>query len=160
MSDDLLPQIVKTLHHDWLLGKPFGDAYSEALLAAAVHRLTKLAGAAEVRECGHAASIRRAVELIATCCHENLTLQSIADAAQYPGDLYSFIRYFKKVTGSSPHQFLVNERLERARNLIISRKCSITEAALRCGFASGSHFSTVFKKRWGVPPSCLIRKSH
>ena len=73
----------------------------------------------------------------------------------YPGDLYAFIRSFKKAHGLTPHQYIVERRLQAARSLIASGQCGVTEAAFDCGFSTASHFSATFRKRWGISPSEL-----
>ncbi|WP_232231943.1 helix-turn-helix transcriptional regulator [Burkholderia sp. WSM2230] len=55
----------------------------------------------------------------------------------------------------TPHQYIIESRLQAARNLIASGQCDVTKAALVCGFATVSHFSATFRKRWGISPSEL-----
>ncbi len=46
---------------------------------------------------------------------------------------------FKRSTGQAPHQFVMAQRLERARSLLIDTRLPIAEVARRCGFADQSH---------------------
>lgn len=64
-----------------------------------------------------------------------------------------FPRAFRKATGQSPHAYVMSRRINRAQHLLITPERSITNVALRAGFASGSHFATVFKRVVGVSPS-------
>ncbi len=57
-----------------------------------------------------------------------------------------FERMFKKYIGKTPHQYLVEIRIQKAMEMLKTEDCSIEETARRCGFVSLSHFSTVFKR--------------
>lgn len=64
-----------------------------------------------------------------------------------------FIRCFKKETGISPMEYLIEIRLNKAKKLLVSETKSITEISLMCGFNSTSHFSSSFTKHNSVSPS-------
>ena len=64
-----------------------------------------------------------------------------------------FHRTFKKVTGSSPVQYLKKVRPNRARSLIIHDGLRASEAAAEVGYESASQFSREFKRYFGVAPS-------
>ncbi|MHA6845465.1 AraC family transcriptional regulator [Ralstonia syzygii] len=153
LSDDLLVQIVRSIQEDALAGMPLGPMYSEALGAAALRRVAYLESRPRAKEYAHAPMMRKAVEYIQDNFRDGLTLLMVANAVDYPGDLYSFIRSFKKANGLTPHQYIIENRLQAARILITSGQCDITEAALTCGFSTVSHFSATFRKRWGMSPS-------
>ncbi|WP_175691217.1 helix-turn-helix transcriptional regulator [Burkholderia anthina] len=153
--DDLLTQIVRSIHEDAVAGMPLGPTYAEALGAAALHRMQHLESKRQAREYAHASMMRKAAEYIRDNFQGPLTLMGVADAVGYPGDLYSFIRSFRKANGLTPHQYIIESRLQAARRLIERGQCDVTEAALDCGFSSASHFSATFRKRWGISPSEL-----
>lgn len=155
IGDDLLMQIVKSIHEDALAGTPQGPLYAEALGAAALRRIAYLESRPSVREYAHTPMMRRAIEYIQANLGDALTIAMVANAVAFPGDLYAFIRTFKKANGLTPHQYIIEHRLQAARALIVSGRCDITEAALHCGFSTASHFSATFRKRWGMSPSEL-----
>ena len=69
-------------------------------------------------------------------------------------------RLFKKETGISPHAYLTNLRLQRAKELLIHENYSgIADVAAYCGFADSYYFSSCFHKHVGVPP-LQYRKNH
>ncbi len=79
---------------------------------------------------------------------------SLEDLAAEAGvSKYHFTRLFQQATGTSPHRYLVNRRLEAARHLLTKEGVSITEVARRCGFKRANHFATHFARRFGVSPS-------
>ncbi|WP_253577832.1 AraC family transcriptional regulator [Burkholderia multivorans] len=153
--DDLLMQIVRSLHEDAVAGMPHGPTYAEALGSVALHRMLHLESRPQAKQHAHAGMMRKAGDYIREHFRGPLTLTTVADAVGYPGDLYSFIRRFRQANGLTPHQYIVENRLQAARRLIERGECDVTEAALDCGFSSVSHFSATFRKRWGVSPSAL-----
>lgn len=61
-------------------------------------------------------------------------------------------RLFRRYLGSTPKTYATDLRLQKARNLLLQTESSITEIALACGFGSASHFSRVYRTRYGIPP--------
>jgi AraC-like DNA-binding protein len=75
---------------------------------------------------------------------------------------HHFIRRFKAVFGDTPHQVAVRARLERAKELLLDSKESVTGISLRLGFASLGTFSARFAREVGMAPSrfrCLAVRS-
>lgn len=67
-------------------------------------------------------------------------------------------RKLKDITGVSASDFVRNQRMERAAKLLRERKINITQIAYTVGFTNEAHFSTVFRKHFGVPPSEYINR--
>src|SRR5690625_4974916 len=70
-----------------------------------------------------------------------------------------FRKIFKEATGSPPNQYLINERIERAKRLLANTELPIKEIALKSGFNSIHYFSRIFKQKTGSRPS-LKRKNY
>ncbi len=71
---------------------------------------------------------------------------------------YSYLRrMFKSYTGISPHQYFLDMKLLRAKELITSSNLTIKEISYHMGFSSEHYFSRLFKKKTGAMPS-EIRK--
>jgi|SRR5271165_1939719 len=61
--------------------------------------------------------------------------------------------------GSTPSRWLWQKRLEMARDLLTtSRRTSVSEVAMNCGFNDISHFSRAFRRRFNVPPSSFLAR--
>ena len=82
---------------------------------------------------------------------EKVDVNTIAKEASL--SKYYFSRSFKKTFGLSPHQFVLNKRLERSAELIREGKLMITDIAYQVGFADIYSFSKSFKKRFNASPS-------
>jgi AraC family transcriptional regulator len=59
---------------------------------------------------------------------------------------------FSRKVGLTPHRYLICVRIERAKELLGTRRYSVAETAVLCGFESISHFSDTFKKVTGYSP--------
>jgi AraC family transcriptional regulator len=66
---------------------------------------------------------------------------------------YYFCRLFKRSTGMTAHQYLTQQRVERAKQLLRGTQMTITEIALECGFTHQSHFAKYFRQSTGVTPN-------
>ncbi|KAB0657108.1 helix-turn-helix domain-containing protein [Burkholderia territorii] len=69
-----------------------------------------------------------------------------------------FIRAFTRTTGRTPHQWLLEQRVIRARQLIETTYMSLAEIAAECGFADQSHLNRVFARIVGRPPGAWRRE--
>lgn len=63
---------------------------------------------------------------------------------------------FRQLFGMSVFEHLQQHRLEQAYGLLTSGGCSVTQVALEVGY-SIAHFSTAFRRRFGIAPSELLR---
>jgi AraC family transcriptional regulator len=64
-----------------------------------------------------------------------------------------FASQFRAATGFSPHEYILRQKINRARDLLRNPSVSVVDVALQLGFRSQSHFSTVFKKHIGDSPA-------
>ena len=81
---------------------------------------------------------------------QELSLTALAAVAQMSP--YYFSRLFKQSTGLSPHQYVLQQRVEWAKRLLAEARLSITDVAQRVGFASQAHLTLVFRQRVGATP--------
>ncbi len=81
---------------------------------------------------------------------------SMEEMASYTGrSLASFKRDFKKVSELSPLKWIINRRLEAAYDLIKQGQTSVTDICYKVGFKNLSHFSKVFKLKYGMSPTAI-----
>jgi AraC family transcriptional regulator len=79
---------------------------------------------------------------------------SLSDLAAVCGISVShFTRAFRQATGRSPHAFLTDLRLHKAKELLEQTRLNITSIALSCGFAQPQYFATQFRRKLGWTPS-------
>jgi AraC family transcriptional regulator len=75
-------------------------------------------------------------------------LAALLDISQF-----HFSHLFKQSIGTSPYQYLIQQRIERAKQLLKQTDYSIMDIALMCGFNSHSHLTKQFRQLAGITPS-------
>jgi AraC family transcriptional regulator len=98
---------------------------------------------------------RRAKEILAANLDGAVALAELARECRL--SVSHFSRAFRRSMGVAPHRWLMNRRVELAKDLLRDRESSLSEIALRCGFADQSHFTRVFTRRAGVSPGAWRR---
>lgn len=88
---------------------------------------------------------------------EPLHLNDLADAAALSP--YYFCRWLKDRTGLAPKRYLLECRVDAAKDMLVRTRMINSQIAYACGFASPSHFSTAFKSVTGVTPAQYRRQN-
>src|SRR5467141_3254236 len=78
------------------------------------------------------------------------TLCEMAQAVELSTAYFS--RMFRKSTGETPHQFLLRQRLERAKMMLRSADGRVMDVAVACGFKTQQHFAQIFRHECGASP--------
>jgi AraC family transcriptional regulator len=94
--------------------------------------------------------LRQVIEYIHENVEKNLTLTELAIVAGM--SMYHFSRVFKESTGFSPHQYILNCRIEKAKRLLTLTEETIDQISQQVGFQNQSHFTNVFRKLEGTTP--------
>lgn len=71
---------------------------------------------------------------------------------------YHLVREFKKYTGFTPYQYLINTRITRAKQLLTNTDLPVAEIASKVGIDNVSHFINLFKKREDITPHSFRKK--
>ena len=82
--------------------------------------------------------------------HQNIKLGDLAQVVYVSP--YYLSHLFKKMTKTSPIQYLIQYRIEVAKHLLLTTNLTITEIAIKVGYQSETHFQNTFKKIAGVTP--------
>ena len=96
------------------------------------------------------ARLRRVAELVHAKIEEELSLDEMAEEAGL--STAHFSQTFRKSTGKSPHQFVLNHRVERAKRMLRA-DMRILDVAVACGFKTQQHFARVFRQLCGASPT-------
>jgi AraC family transcriptional regulator len=140
-----------SLEEDGVGSRFYADAMATALSAHLLrHYSTRKHSLQDYEDGLSKQKLRQAIEYIQTHLGENLSLTAIAD--ELGMSQYYFCHLFKRSTGISPHQYLIQQRVERAKQLLKHLDRTITSVAMECGFASQSHFAKCFRHHTGMNP--------
>lgn len=96
----------------------------------------------------------RRLQRVFSHIRENLAAElSVTELAGVVGmSQYYFSKLFKMSTGTTPHQYIMRQRVERAQEHLRESKLALAEIASKVGFETQSHFTSVFRRLAGVTP--------
>ena len=94
--------------------------------------------------------LRRVKEFINENLEDDLSLAEISAVADL--SQFHFARAFRKTTGVTPQQYLMQQRIERAKELLTKNDLPIVEVSLLTGFKNQSHFTSLFRKFTRLTP--------
>jgi AraC family transcriptional regulator len=154
-SDPLIRQLGLALKQEGEAERPAGRLYAESLAnLLTVHLLRHYTthGGSEKPTLGGLSGhkLRRATEFIHDNLERDLALVDIAEAVELSP--FHFARAFKQATGLTPHQYLIKNRIERAKLLLADNEFSLVEVSFRAGFKNQSHFTTLFRRLTSLTP--------
>lgn len=93
---------------------------------------------------------RRLCEYIESALDQRITLAGLATLAGM--SVHRLLIAFRRNFGTTPAQYILAQRLRRARWHLLNGNADIADIALDCGFASHSHLSAAFKRDTGITP--------
>ena len=94
--------------------------------------------------------LKQVIDFITENYANEIKLAALAHAAGMSN--FHFAREFKRTTGTTPHQYLIKFRVERAKSLLTENELPLAEVGLRSGFSHQSHFTRLFRKITGTTP--------
>jgi AraC family transcriptional regulator len=94
--------------------------------------------------------LKQALEYMNVHLNENVSLATISEELGI--SQYYFCRLFKQSTGMTPHAYLIQQRVNRSKQLLKQRELTINDIAIECGFANPSHFAKHFRNHTGISP--------
>jgi AraC family transcriptional regulator len=101
--------------------------------------------------------LKCAIDYIRSHLDAQLSLENIA--AELNLSHYYFCVLFKQSMGVSPWQYVIGQRIEKAKELLRDRLVAISDIGLTCGFGNQSHFTKLFHKHTGITPKAYRSQS-
>src|SRR5215831_1339756 len=151
LRDPQVSRLVQALQSDVEAGSPTGSLFGELIGDALALYLANPAAAQPKTGRLPGARLNRVLEFIHANLDRNIHLEELAEAVGMSA--YHFAKLFKSSTGSSPHQYILQSRLEKAKQLLRDPLLSLSQVSQHCGFADQSHLTNVFRRFVGVTPS-------
>ena len=143
-----LEGLLKEITEEFTTQKPYYREASSALLKKLIitlHR-QKLVKSRKTSE-----TVNKIAEYINQNFEKTISNEHVAKMLGY--HQYYLNRIFIKHTGKSIHRFLLSTRINHAKKLLLNTDLSVGEISFKVGFNSTSHFSSYFKKEFGVTPA-------
>lgn len=160
LRDAHLASLMRLVADEVRQGSPHGRLYATSLsvgLAAYLFNEHGRGGRTPQRERGalSPAQKTRVVEVVQQRLAEDLRLEELASVAGI--SRFHFLRLFKNTFGMTPHGFILNQRVDAARQLLETTSLPIADIAHAAGFSSQSHLSTAMKRLLGMTPGSWRR---
>jgi AraC family transcriptional regulator len=155
-ADSRLGALVAAVHAEMVAGYPNGrlflDSIEQAMAVALVGGHAVRQRPVQLSRGGLGpARLRRIRELVDAKIEAELSLDKMAQSVGL--STAHFARMFRKSTGQTPHQFVLRQRLERAKAMLRAPDSRILDVAVACGFKTQQHFAQVFRDVCGISPT-------
>lgn len=159
-SDPLIHNILLTLREEAEIGGMGSHLLVDSLKTALAVQLLRNYCVTRPKLSSHSNGLSQVTltlvkEYIHNHLHQDLKLDGLAAIAQISP--YHFLRLFKQSVGITPHQYILQCRVNQAKHLLQASDLSIVEIATRTGFCDQSHLTRCFKRMIGVTPKQLLQ---
>jgi AraC family transcriptional regulator len=160
--DPVIERLARYLIHADELGGVFGQSYADGISVAITAHLfggnsnpsptshPRVSGLSKWR-------LKRATEYMMANLGQPISLADIATATGL--SRMHFAAQFRVATGQRPHEYLLQRRIERAQELLLSSDLALIEIAFDVGFKTQAHFTTVFTRLVGETPNVWRRRN-
>lgn len=150
-----LQHIAMLLLAELCSGGMMGRLYVESLTQALViHLLRHYSEVTQIITSKHTTltrtQLQQAIDYVHTHLDQDLSLGQIAEVVNISPTYFASL--FKRATGTSPHQYVIKQRVQRAKLLLSKTDLAIADIALQVGFSSQSHLTQQFKRVTGMTP--------
>lgn len=154
VPDALLWQLVGALAGELWSPTEIGPLYAESLADSIGLHIARSASAATFDapyDRLKRMALQRVLDTIESHLEAGLSLQQLADEMGI--SRAHFATSFRQSIGISPHRYLTQRRIARAKSLLMETLQPLCDVALNCGFASQSHFTAQFRRATGHTPA-------
>ena len=156
LADARVGALVRAVDAERVAGFPSGrlflDSIEQALAVALVNGYAIERPSPVLYRGGLApARLRRIKEFVEANIDGDLTLEELAESVNL--SVAHFSEMFHKSTGHTPHQFVLRQRVERAKEILRTADARVLDVAVACGFKTQQHFARVFRQLSGISPT-------
>jgi AraC family transcriptional regulator len=151
-ADPLIREVGNAVESDVRSRRPPDAGYVESLaVVLAAHVARKYVGA-KAASCGGLAphKLRCVRNHVSEHLGETIRVDQLAEAVHLSP--FHFARMFKHSTGQSPHLYILMQRIERAKEILVETNTALVDVAAEVGFRTQGHFTGVFHRYAGFTP--------
>lgn len=160
IHDPLLRPLCTALYHELQNESLFGSLFAESIAnTIIIHLLQNYSNFSTLQKIsgGKLTTLQFRIvdEYIQAHLHEKISLANLANSICL--SVPHFEKMFRATLHCAPYHFVLEQRIERAKQLLSGAYLSLFDVALDCGFANQSHFTKHFTKFVGVSPIQFVR---
>ena len=161
-SDPMIEQIgralLSELQSDYYGCQLYAESFANALFAHLIRKYsTRQQQIKNYKDGLSRHKLKQAISFIQGHLDRNLKLSDVAKEIHM--SQYNFCRLFKKSTGITPYQYIIQQRVEKAKQLLKKNlELSIADIALECGFNHQSHLSKYFRQSTNMTPNAYRKR--
>lgn len=159
IKDPYLSDLMDKIYEEWSSSSEYRSVLLRSYVSELLILLLRNYHAAQTvseKESKTLKKIKQSITYIKNNYKRDITLDEISSVASL--SRYHFCREFKKATNLTPVEFINRTRCELAKELLESKKYTISDISELCGFATTAHFSKTFKGFFGSYPSEFVKK--
>ena len=160
VADPLVAASLESLASELKSPQETGSLYVDRLADVLVLHLLRTSGGRipEADEKGglSPAALRTVCERLEASAERGISLEELA--REVGMSRFHFARAFRRSTAKSPHQYLTELRIERAKQMLVHSDLPVVEVAFAAGFGSQSHFTHTFRRATGLTPAAFRRR--
>src|SRR6266550_7804175 len=143
--------LLAELESEGLSGRLYAESLANVLAVHLLRHYTTGTGPVQRFSGGLSAQrLRQVTAFVAENYSNDIRLSQLAQVAGMSN--FHFAREFKRTTGTTPHQYLIKIRVERAKALLAAGEMPLIEVGLQSGFSHQSHFTRLFRRLTGTTP--------
>lgn len=147
----LLTEMEREITSGSATGPLYGDLLSLSLSIALIRKYGRTPITPTPRKGGISRpSLNRVLEYIAANLHSTIGLEDLSSVAGL--SLFHFARAFRQSMGVTPHQYLLQRRIDTAKTLLRAPGSNLEAIASATGFSDASHLSKAFRRQTGTTP--------
>jgi AraC family transcriptional regulator len=143
--------LLAELHSGGIMGQLYIESLTQALV---IHLLRHYSTVKQTITSDNRSltskQLQQAIDYIHTNLDRDLSLFQLAKVINISPTYFASL--FKRATGTSPHQYVIQQRVEKAKLMLSKTDMAIADIALQVGFSSQSHLTQQFKRFTGVTP--------
>jgi AraC family transcriptional regulator len=158
--DTQIQHIVSALRSELAQGCPSGRMFGESLATALVVRLAQQYSVFEIEVAEYRgglpwARLNRVMEYVHAHLLDDTSLSQLAAVVDLSPHHFSMLS--KKAVGLAPHRYVMLQKIQTAKRLLVAHRDSLAEIAHQVGFSSQAHFSTAFRQMTRISPQVYGR---